>query len=86
MLDQLRYRIIFFISSKTIIYKELPLYLNKKMRTSLKKIIAMKIYYSIIPCGRKPCHCFFMKNITLKDKYYLECYQSWKQHSEKDKN
>ncbi len=56
------------------------------MRTSLKKIIAMKIYYSIIPCGRKPCHCFFMKNITLKDKYYLECYQSWKKHSEKDKN
>ena len=37
MLDQLRYRIIFFISSKTIIYKELSLYLNKKNENISKK-------------------------------------------------
>ena len=56
------------------------------MRKSLKNIIAMKLYYSIIPCGRKPCHCFFMKNITLKDKYYLECYRTWEKHIKRDKN
>ena len=38
--------------------------------------------FTLVPCGRKPCHCLF-NNLTKENIEYQQCYKSWDNYNKK---
>ena len=61
------------------------------MMQPFKRFIQNVLYYTNnvnnvngrTPCGRLPCYCILQENLKKDDIFYLRCYKSWVEFSEK---